>query len=262
MKNVTEVIMVMAGTLMMLSSCSIKEDRTPCPCWLDIFLQDNSRCTVALSLRQGSENLLKEDVDYSRFVPFLEREVKRGFNRLSAFERKGNISLNGTCVRIASGNQCDSLYAYCDVVDCRGEFAVDTVIFHKQFATLTLQIVNPQEVTYPYTMTVRGNVNGMNLSDLQPTEGEFLYSPSLNENSLGTCRLPRQKDTSLVIDIIKTGDGTLVDTIPLGELIERTGYDWNSADLEDITITIDFAKAEIVVTVNEWQSEYTYEIEI
>lgn len=246
----------------MASSCSIKEDRTPCPCWLDIFLPDSNTSTVGISLWQGDQQLLTEDVEYTRFVPFLEKEVKRGFNRLSAFERKGNLKMNGTCVKIETGHQCDSLYAYSDIVDCTGEFAIDTIVFHKQFATLSLQIVNAEEITYPYTLSVRGNVNGTDLTTLSPINGKFLYEPSLDENCTGTCRLPRQKDSSLALDMCKIEGGSLVDTIPLGDLIEKTGYDWNLADLDDITIIIDFAKAEIVVSVNEWQSEYTYEIEI
>ncbi len=262
MRRIIEIALVSLGMSMMSVSCSIKEDRTPCPCWLDIFLPETSSSAVNLSLWQGSDQLLGGEFDAKSFVPFLEKEVRRGFNRLSAYEKKGALSLSGACISISPGGRCDSVYAYCDVVDCTGEFALDTVIFHKQFATLTLQIINPQEVTYPYTMTVKGNVNGMTLADLQPTEGEFQYSPLLDQNSLGTCRLPRQKDSSLTIEMFKSDDGTLVDTIPLGYMIERTGYNWHSEDLEDITIKIDFAKAEIIVKVNQWQSEYTYEIEI
>lgn len=262
MKRIIEAVITLTGLAIMVSSCSIKEDRTPCPCWLDIFLPETYKCTVGISLWQGNTQLLSEDIGYTRFVPFLEKEVKRGFNRLSAFKNNGDLNLSATSVKIEPGQQCDSLYAYCDVVDCRGEFAMDTIVFHKQFATLSLQIVNPQEITYPYALTVKGNVSGIELTSLKPIEGAFKYTTALDEDYIGTCRLPRQKDSSLSLDMNKVDDGTLVDTIPLGELISRTGYNWSAEDLDDITITIDFAKAEIVVTVNEWQSEYTYEIEI
>lgn len=252
---------LVVGAVMLETSC-VKEDRTPCPCWLDVFLGEKTSSEVVLCIWQNTDNLLSETLSEEMFSPFVEREVRRGFNLLSAFERKGQLSSTGTRIITAEGQQCDSLYACSDLVNCTGEFAVDTIRFHKQFATLYLQILNPLEVDYPYTLTIRGNVCGMDLSSFRPVDGKFSYTPVLNEEFLGTCRLPRQKDNSLAIEMARADDGSPVDTIPLGELIAATGYDWKAVDLNDIVIKIDFAKADISVTVNEWHSDYTYEIEI
>lgn len=254
-------MILLAGAAFTAVSC-VKEDRTPCPCWLDVYLGEDISKEISLCVWQNSDKLLSEDLSEDMFSPFVEREVRRGFNQLTAFEKKGTLSSNGSRVSISKGHECDSLYACSNQVNCTGEFAVDTIRFHKQFATLYLQVLNPSSVDYPYDLTVTGKVCGLDLSTLRPVDGDFSFTPVLNEEFLGTCRLPRQKDNSLTIEMTKTEDGSHVDTIQLGELIAATGFDWKAADLNDIVIKIDFAKADISVTVNEWHSDYTYEIEI
>lgn len=254
--------MTLTVALAVSAASCVKEDRTPCPCWLDVFLGEKIIGDVAMCVWQNNENLLSEDFSEEMFSPFVEREVRRGFNTLTAFERKGALSFRGSRVITAEGQQCDSLYACSDIVNCTGEFAVDTIRFHKQFATLYLQVLNPLSVDYPYVLTIHGKVCGLELSTLTPIDGGFSFTPVLNDEFLGTCRLPRQKDNSLTIEMTKADDGSHVDTIQLGELIAASGFDWKAVDLNDIVIKIDFAKADISVTVNEWQSDYTYEIEI
>ena len=72
--------------------------------------------------------------------------------------------------------------------------------------------------------------------------------------------LPRQSDASLML-YIDDGD-TSVKAFALGQYIVSGGYDWTADDLEDISVSIDFAQTEVLVTVDGWESVYDYDVEL
>ena len=47
-----------------------------------------------------------------------------------------------------------------------------------------------------------------------------------------------------------------------GEYIIGSGYDWTAYDLEDVTIDIDYSKADVTFIVNEWEMTIDMEVEI
>lgn len=249
------------GTVI-LSSCSIKEDRSPCPCWLDIFFNGFPHEGVVIA-GYSSDKVLHDMVSEDEFTDFVEYSVPRTLLSVSAFRVNPAISLDGKMVKIKKGDQADSLYAHQSYVDCRGECAVDTVTLHKQFATVYLTFENSEgESVNSYDVVVRGNVSGIDITTLQPAEGEFEFKPKGNADGLYVFRLPRQKDSSIAIDLYRTDNGEFIDTIDAGTLIERSGYDWRARDLQDIVINVDFAKMGIDVSVRSWDSEEIYEVTI
>ena len=134
-------VMWMAGMLL-LSSCSVKEDRSGCPCWMtvempDLVGQDGEKVgqdgrspvgagddgTIVLRLRGNSD---EDEVDYSYQVTesvrvdaeVLEYEVPRGSVGVSVIEMPDRVGYDrivgydGDEIRIPVGEQMDSLYGY------------------------------------------------------------------------------------------------------------------------------------------------------
>lgn len=254
--------LLVLSAISILSSCSIKEDRSPCPCWLDIFFSSFPKEGVVLA-GYTSDRVFHEIVAEGDFVDFVEYTVPRVMLGVSAYRTNPSITPNGKMVLIQKGNQADSLYAHLSYVDCRGEFAIDTVCLHKQFATVYLSFENSEgESVDTYDVIVKGKVNGMDLTTLRPIEGEYEFCPQIEGNNLYIFRLPRQKDDTLAIELYRKDNGEYVDTIDAGSLIARSGFDWNASDLQDIVICVDFAKVEIEVNVHEWDSEEIYDVTI
>lgn len=259
MKRKTFIILMTAGVL--LCSCSVKEDRTPCPCWLDVFFDAFPKEGVSLA-GYGSQRIFSDELDEKPYTGYREYEVQRTFISVSAYRMLEGIDGRSGSALIEKGNQADSLYAHLSSVNCTGEFAVDTVRLHKQFATVYLTFENTEGITVSYTPVITGNVCGMDLKTLRPLEGEFEYEPSEAGPLFYTFRIPRQKDSSLQMELYDSNDGSFIDTVDLGRLIVNSGYDWNARDLKDIVVTVDFAKVEMEIHVSEWGSEDIYDVTI
>lgn len=70
--------------------------------------------------------------------------------------------------------------------------------------------------------------------------------------------LPRQNDASLRLDLMD-GSG-LLKSFALGNYMTMSGYDWTAQDLQDASVTVDFACTKITVSVGAWENSYDFDI--
>lgn len=285
-------VMWMAGMLF-LSSCSIKEDRDGCPCWMTVKMpgqaghdgekvgQDgrspvgagDDGCVV-LRLRGNSD---EDAVDYEYQVTeavrvdvgALEYEVPRGAVGVSAValgrEIPGQAGYDGDEIRIPVGEQMDSLYGFFKMYHTRCESVLCDVDLHKEFCTVSFTL-GKDGYTSPYDIEVWGNVAGVSAWDLMPVQGDFRYAP-VQKNGVYQVRVPRQEDNSLELVMLempdqvgydgsgqvgKDGERVVVDRLPLGEYIARSGYDWTAADLADVNVALDLEMQQVMITVSGW----------
>ena len=302
-------VMWMAGMLF-LSSCSIKEDRDGCPCWMTVDLSDvaksrwkspevqsniehqdvtkspESRSNVAenilLRLRGNSdedainyEYQVTEEVKVSSGA--LEYEVPRGAVGVSAVALgreipgqagyDGIIGYDGDEIRIPVGEQMDSLYGFFKMYHTRCESVLCDVELHKEFCTVSFTL-GEDGYSSPYRIEVWGNVAGVSAWDLMPVLGEFRYAP-MQENGVYQVRVPRQVDNSLELVMLEIpdqvgydGERGVVDRLPLGEYITRSGYDWAAEDLADVHISLDMEKQQVMITVSGWDGVVVMDIVI
>lgn len=287
-------VMWMAGMLF-LSSCSIKEDRDGCPCWMTVDLSDvaksrwkspevqsniehqdvtkspESRSNVAenilLRLRGNSdedainyEYQVTEEVKVSSGA--LEYEVPRGAVGVSAValgrEIPGQAGYDGDEIRIPVGEQMDSLYGFFKMYHTRCESVLCDVELHKEFCTVSFTL-GEDGYSSPYRIEVWGNVAGVSAWDLMPVLGEFRYAP-MQENGVYQVRVPRQEDNSL--ELVMLEDSEIVDRLPLGEYIVRSGYDWNAEDLADVNVALDLEMQQVMITVSGWDGVVVMDIVI
>ena len=274
--------MWMAGMLF-LSSCSIKEDRDRCPCWMTVDLSDvaesrwespaaqnnteyqgfkkspKSRSNVAedivLRLRGNSD---EDEVDYSYQVTeelranteALEYEVPRGSVGVSA--------VNLARLQVPVGEQMDSLYGFFRMFYTRCESVLCNVELHKEFCNISFTLGDKGYVS-PYDIEVWGNVAGVSAWDLMPLEGDFRYAP-VPEDGVYRVRVPRQVDNSL--ELVMMENSEIVDRLPLGEYIARSGYDWAEEDLADVSVALDLERQQVMISVSDWDGVVVMDIVI
>ena len=141
------------------------------------------------------------------------------------------------------------------IADTEGELWRETVRLRKNHCRLTVMMDGVEEI--PYSLTFKGNVDGYRLDGL-PSSGDFSCVAYPSGTSESQALLPRQTDSSLLMEV---DDGTSVTkTFAIGEYISSSGYDWTAADLEDMTIVLDYYITFIKITIREWDREYVYNI--
>ena len=295
-------VMWMAGMLF-LSSCSIKEDRDGCPCWMTVDLSDVAESrwksperqsnteyqgvTKSLESRQhiaesvvlrlrGNSDEDEDEVGYSYQVTeavkpdvgALEYEVPRGSVGVSAVALgneipgqagyDGIVGHDGDEIRIPIGEQMDSLYGFFKMYHTRCESVLCDVDLHKEFCTVSFTL-GKDGYTSPYDIEVWGNVAGVSVWDLIPVQGDFRYAP-VQKNGVYQVRVPRQEDNSL--ELVMLEDSEIVDRLPLGEYIVRSGYDWTAEDLADVKVALDLEMQQVMITVSGWDGVVVMDIVI
>ena len=289
-------VMWMAGILL-LSSCSVKEDRSGCPCWMTVDLSKVAESrwksperqssteyqmvtkslesrqhiaeSVVLRLRGNSD---EDEVDYAfkmtetvnTEVGALEYEVPRGSVGVSVIgmpDRVGHDGIagnDGDEIRIPVGEQMDSLYGFFRMFYTRCESVLCDVELHKEFCTVSFTLGDDGYIS-PYDLEVWGNVAGVSPWDLMPLEGDFRFAPS-QEDGVYRVRVPRQVDNSL--ELVMLEDSEIVDRLPLGEYIARSGYDWTAEDLADVNVALDLEMQQVMITVSGWDGVVVMDIVI
>ena len=232
---------------MLLMSCSIKEDRDGCPCWMSVEMPDRvgHDGSVVLRLRGNSD---EDAMDYAfkmtetlnTEVGTLEYEVPRGSVGVSV--------VNSARLVVPVGEQMDSLYGFFKPYHTRCESVKCDVELHKEFCTVSFTLVD-EHYESPYDIEVRGNVSGVSPWDLVPVSGAFKYAP-VAEEGVYRVRIPRQVDASL--EMVMLSNQEIVSRFPLGEYIIRSGYDWAAKDLSDVSVALDLEKQQVMVTVSGW----------
>lgn len=240
--------------LLSLLSC-VKENRSSCPCILDVTVSGGVETLVTLSL--WDSGLRQSDtIDIAGGECRHECEISRGHFIMTASsgirhtpDSRGNLLLG-------EGEEMDELYSYSGNLDADAEVTSSSVLLHKQFATIEISVLCTDISSLPDGIVLTGDCAGVNLVSLSPVKGTFvrrLY-PVLGEY----CRVsvPRQCDESLLLSIPDFGD------IHLGQLIAETGYDWTAEDLEDISIEIDLVECRISIGIGDWIIEKEFDVVI
>ena len=274
--------------MLFLSSCSIKEDRNGCPCWMTVEMADQFGYDGSVILRlRGNSN--EDAVDYEYQVTetirtdagALEYEVPRGSVGVSAVAFGNDIpwqaGYDKNEIRIPIGEQMDSLYGFFKIYHTKCESLLCDLELHKEFCTVSFTL-GDKGYSSPYDIEIWGNIAGVSSWDLRPVQGEFRYAP-VQKNGVYQVRVPRQEDNSLELVMVEMpdqvgrggrspvgagddGERVVVDRLPLGEYIARSGYDWTAEDLADINVALDLEVQQVMITVSGWDGVVVMDIVI
>lgn len=232
-----------------LAGCSVKENRTLCPCVLRIDLQ-HLPGPVSVQVAAGEYRATYtagQDTVMAVQVP------------------KGKIRLTAICgarleenqnMEIPYGFECPPVYLYSDLVNTLCDSTSVAVQLNKHFCTLSLSFEGPEGWGEPYWAQIRGQVNGLD-RDGRPVGGDF----SCRLDAGFTVRLPRQSpDEELWLDV--TMPDRVVRSFALGSYMLQAGYDWSSPDLEDLPLHLQLSVTELLLPSDLWKNEIPVSVNI
>ena len=241
-----------------MASCTVKEDRGPCPCVLDIYLENSGDFSDRLAVSgwdSESGRIFHDRISPQQYPESYSKKVDKGFLHVSAYCGNDAMTLKGDRLTIPEGKQCDRVWAYRGGnIDATGESAEDHIVLHKQYAVVHVRVGVAGREDADIVLRAKGRANGFDISSLEPCRGDFNCFASLDGEMSHTFCVPRQYDDSLELEVFL--DGILSRTVRAGELIANSGYSWDSDDLEDIYLSLDlFTPGQASVGVSGWDTE-------
>ena len=239
------------ASLLLLPSCSVKENRTVCPCALTVELTGLPVRPVVLDV--AGEGYSCTEVVHADTVLVLS--VPKGELAVSAVG--GALAEGDRSVRIPEGEEAPPLYLFYADVSTDAEQVVLPVTLHKQYCALELVFKGPSGYGPPFEVAVEGACGGWE-ADGSPAPGPFSRRLLPASDGRATLRLPRQGDDSLLMHIVFSDQ--IVRTFALGSYIAASGYDWTAPDLEDLTLHVDISLTSVTVSTDLWS--HTEEIEL
>ena len=243
--------------LLLLSSCSIKENRADCPCALTLELTGIPVSPVVLSVT--GEGYSFTEVIHTDTVLVLP--VPKG--ELTVTAVGGALAEDNGSIRIPEGEEAPPLYLFHAGLSTMADQVVLPVLMQKQYCSLELIFSGPPGYGPPFEVSVEGFYAGW-FADGSPLPGSFSRRLLIGSGSdLGSdgrtvLRLPRQGDDSLLMHIVFSD--RIVRTFALGSYIAASGYDWTALDLEDLTLNVDISLTSVTVSTDLWSQ--TEEMEV
>lgn len=235
----------------------IKEDRSECPCRLVLDFNEVDTLSVSsvdVLLESDEGFIMSEVVEKQHFSDYMV-PVPKTRMLLSVWAGADRYMEHDKSVMIPYGEECPRLFLHKSEVEGEGEMVTERIRLRKNHCVLTVQVEDGRD--YPFDLMVRGKVDGYG-GDMMPTVGDFACKAV--PDTLGTCVvvIPRQLDSSLILEV---DDGTgHVKNFSIGESIVADGYDWKAEDLDDVTVTLDYALTEVALEIVEWEDESIYDI--
>ena len=239
------------ASLLLLPSCSVKENRAACPCALALEL-------TGLPVRPVVLGVTGEGYSFTDIVQadtVLVLPVPKGKLAVSAVG--GALAEGDGSVRIPEGEEAPPLYLFYADVSTEAEQVVLPVTLHKQFCALELLFKGPSGYGPPFEVAVEGAYGGWR-PDGSPASGPFSRRLLPGSDGRATLRLPRQGDDSLLMHIVFAD--RKVRTFALGSYISASGYDWTAPDLEDLTLHVDISLTSVTISTDLWS--HTEDIEV
>ena len=251
----------------LLLSCSVKEDRTECPCFLTL---DLGGIGTAALMQQGLDSLVVGVVagtDFYEEAGLALRDNVQEYNLAVPKEQvdvmvacgvgRGGLSTGG--FTIPEGDECPAVYLFTDsFMADEGELR-RTVSLHKHYCVLSVSMKTSYNTNArPYRIHLEGNVSGCSM-DGSPAEGFFSCFSSPSSGGLCHLNIPRQRDGSLMLEVHFQDSGE-IRSFPVGEYILESGYDWSAPDLEDIRLEMDFSRSGLTFNISGWKKTLTFEI--
>lgn len=247
-----------AAVLALLAGCSVKEDRSGCPCILDIDFSalDPEVCpetVVAVASAEGT--VLLDSISSQMYGRHFSVPVPKGSLVVDMYSGWPWTFSPGTGFTAGYGEQFPELYLHAEAVSADTEYLEVKAVLHKSYCRVNIYMKS--EGKYPYSLSVQGSFCGYDaLGAVLP--GPFMYAMAPGQDGKCSVCIPRQADSSLRL-VIKENENTLRE-FALGEYIVKSGYDWSLPDLKDIDIEIDYAKTDIVFKVNEWETTISFDV--
>lgn len=245
-------------------SCSVKENRSLCPCLLTVRISAVRSPPANLVCISGQEVA-------NRIVPgdtLFHIPVPRGRVLALAYAGAGEIPHPEEGCTAPPGHVFPPLYLASASVEASGDSVAVHLPLRKQFCTLSLTLEGPPGWAEPYAMEVCGEVCGVSAegaplpgpfrAQLEPSQALPLGAAQPS-SGVWAVRLPRQHPVDPLWLDIRMPD-RVVRRFNLGALLQDAGYDWLAPDLEDLEITLELSVTAITFRSGLWSTTVPLDI--
>lgn len=255
-------LLFFAVVLLCCVCCSVREDRTGCPC--DIFvdlssetvaLHDSVAVTLTAASGGASRTLVVYPRDYAAGVHILSDDPRAEY--VAVYPAQLQPYYRGGCFLIPSGLDCPAIHSFNAVCETTGDRAAVTAVLHKNHCRVNLRFVSSK--VHGYSVSLLSDYGGYD-KEGAPLKTDFRYELRFDKYNMCEFCIPRQADNSMQLDIRDTD--ALLRRFALGNLIELSGYDWRAADLRDITMTIDYSAMKMKIGSDAWNTEIPLQVAI
>lgn len=245
--------------VLLLACCSVKEERSGCPCLLNLDLDEviaegrfsEAVATVGPSSERpvGQETI---EVEPYRGVGY-EITVPRRSMMTSVVCGNAPSSVIGSCVD--AGTSPVMAFAEKVNLDSETERAQVLVRLHKQYCRMTLVLEGYSAgADFPFVIDLKAQTRSIDLYGLEPC-GDPLEE-TLPENLV--INIPRQNPSAPLSLVLKDLTGEVQYEMDLGAKLAAAGYDWTDEDLSDVSVTLDYSHLQCSVTVLDWEDDSQY----
>ena len=257
--------LIAAAVLALLAASCVKEERTDCPCFLtldlDKVISDSDYSEAVATLGPCTDRTIDQKrialMDYEGVG--YEKKVPKETVRISVVCGFKNGNFRDDCYLVPENQQSDPIMAFAESRRCSRERESAEVELHKQYCRIKFKFLGiGEDEEIPYDLRIRADCNGIGLYDLQPIEGAYTATALKSNSGELTMILPRQKSGAVALDLVDAG-GDVVHVMDVGARMDLLGYDWTKADLDDVSIEIDFCSATMNVGILPWDINYDYE---
>ena len=251
-------IMLSALLVAVAVGCSVKEDRTVCPCVMSLDFSGLDTAvikSVNVMATRADGMVFSDCVLADAFDDRYERKVPHGLLQVNVWCGDGGMAGKDCLLRIPYGVECPPVYFDSFMADTGAEYFHKKVSLYKNHCRLTVEM--PDRCELPYSLTFKGVIDGYDM-DGSPSCGDFSCVAFPVDEGVAAVLLPRQTDSSLLLEV--DDQAPHLKTFAVGEYLAAGGYDWTAEDLADVTVVLDYSMTVVSIRVSDWEKEQEYTI--
>lgn len=241
-------------------SCSVKESRTACPCYTSVAVEDFllagfSEAMVSFSADRllFREKIALAEYEDGGYVVALDRKT----NRAAVIAGMDKSVVKGDSLFTSYGLETDPIWLYSEKFVCDDDDYLIDARPHKQYCLMEIALtgISPSDAC-DCIFRVKAGSCGLDLYARRPLEGDYCAVARRNSTGNYSLRIPRQAENALLLELFFPGGGdTPVFTMNLGEEFGKAGYDWTREDLRDAAVEVDYSRATIRLSIQDWNRD-------
>lgn len=248
----------------LLGACSIREDRSACPCFLTLDLSGldagalaDAACEELIWTLVSGDTCIGGRIPLDELPEELLVEVPREDAFLYVLVGDEGLFVPEQGLVIPEGSEAPRLYAFAASVETSRPELTVPVRLHKRFARLEIHFRSPLRAGTECRLL--GEVCGYD-PYAEPLPGAFSLSVTPDEEGYCNLALPAQADGSLLLCLYRFGE--LERVFSIGTYILESGYAWDAGDLDDISLEIDYLHAPVRYKVEQWKKTLVFSIAV
>lgn len=237
---------------LLMSSCTVLEDRDECPCWLKVSYVDTEDVSEEVRYVISHEGSVvvtgRETVASGPHMYVVPRDT---ISYSASFRIPEEHVVDHTYI-IPEGQEPTDFYAFCnDGIQISSDYGETLVRPYKQHCNMLVRFMEDVSGRYQdMRCRVTSGTAGMDLVTLSPLSGRFAIDRHPSRDGQFSFRVPRQGTDDLSVTIEENGIVLIV--YSLSDLLEGYSYDWSELSLKDVTVTLSLLTQEAVVELGDW----------